>query len=253
MSAVYNSLSSKAVFITGGASGIGAAFVAAFARQGANVTLVDVDTDSGEKLVAALAAEGCPKPLFITCDVTQVSALQAAVEQAEEAHGPATILVNNVANDARESFDDVSEAQWHKSLAVNLDPAFFASQAVVPGMRRAGGGAIIHVSSINALFGPANMPSYITAKAGLLGLTKSMARDLGKDKIRVNCIVPGWIITEKQLDKWLTPEVEQEWMTQVCLQERIYPEEVANLALFLAADESRMITSQQFVIDGGRL
>lgn len=253
MGVTYSSLAGKAVFITGGASGIGAAFVAAFARQGAKVTFVDVDTHNGEKLVAALAAEGCPKPLFIACDVTRVSALQAAVDQAEAAHGPTTILINNVANDAREAFDDVSPAQWHKSLAVNLDPAFFASQAVVPGMRRAGGGAIIHISSINALFGPANMPSYITAKAGLLGLTKSMARDLGKDNIRVNCIVPGWIITDKQLDKWLTPEVEQEWMTQVCLKERIYPDDVANLALFLAADESRMITSQQFVIDGGRL
>lgn len=252
MRAVYPSLARQAVFITGGASGIGAAFVRAFAGQGARVAFVDCDMQAGRALVRSLASDITHAPVFYPCDVTDTEALADCITQAAEQMGALTVLINNVACDARETFGAVSQDQWRQSMAVNLEPAFFASQAALPHLQAAGGGAILHISSINALFGPANMPSYITAKAGLLGLTKSMARDLGRDRIRVNSILPGWIVTDKQLDHWLDEKTEQAWMHTVCLADRIYPEQVADLALFLAADDARMITSQHFVIDGGR-
>jgi len=251
--ASYPSLLNKTVFITGGATGIGSVLVEAFAKQGAHVAFIDIADEEGDTLVKTLAGQGYDKVHYAHCDVTNIDALQASVQDAADIFGNIDVLVNNASNDQRYDVEEVTAEKWRRSLAINLDPAFFTAQKVQKMMRESGGGSIINFSSINALFGPANMPSYITAKAALLGLTKSMATDFGDDNIRVNAIIPGWIVTPRQLEKWLTPEAEKEWMELVRLKKRIQPIDVANLALFLAADDSQMITSQNFVIDGGRL
>ena len=249
----YQSLVHKSVFITGGATGIGACLVEAFAAQGSRVAFVDIDQEAGLALADRVTEQFSTQVEFRHCDVTQVDDLRAAIRTMAGSCGDFTVLVNNVANDQRYDPRYLSEQAWYNSLAVNLHPAFFASQTVQPFMERQGGGVILNFSSINALFGPSKLPSYNTAKAALLGLTKSLARDFGDDNIRVNAIVPGWVITKRQLSKWLTPEAEQWWMDQVCLKQRILPEDVARLTLFLASDDARMITGQKFVIDGGRL
>lgn len=249
----YASLAQRSVFITGGATGIGACLVEAFAAQGSRVAFVDINDEDGQALAEQVRTEHDAQVVFRRCDVTRIDELRAAIRALADECGDFTVLVNNVANDQRYDPRYLSEQAWYNSLAVNLHPAFFAAQTIQPLMARQGGGVIINFSSINALFGPSKLPSYNTAKAALLGLTKSLARDFGSDKIRVNAIVPGWVITERQLNKWLTPEAEAWWMDQVCLKERILPEDVANLTLFLASDDARMITGQKFVIDGGRL
>lgn len=247
MFATYPSLSGRSVMITGGATGIGAAMVEAFAEQGARVGFIDIDETS-----AAALRDRIEDTWFCPVDVTEVAALKAAVGDFAESRG-LDVLINNVANDARHEPLEVTEEGWRACMAVNLDSAFFASQAAIAIMRKAGGGGIINVSSINALIGPAEMPGYVSAKAGLLGLTKALARHYGPEAIRVNAILPGWVVTERQLALWLTPEAEEEWMRQVALKARIMPRDVANLALFLASDDSAMITNQHFVIDGGRI
>jgi len=245
--AIYPSLNHRAVFITGGASGIGASFVRAFHAQGADVAFVDLQEEAGETLADELGGAW-----FRRCDVTDAQALQAAVRDAAAALGPITILINNVANDTRRAATAMTPEDWRSSLAVNLDPAFIAAVAVHPMMQAAGGGAIINVSSINALLGPAQLAAYSAAKGAINALSKSLAREWGGDNIRVNALSPGWVVTPRQLDLWLTPEAEAEWMRQVALPSRIQPEDVARLALFLAADDSAMITGQNLVIDGGR-
>ncbi len=250
--ASYPSLAGRRVFITGGATGIGAALVAAFAGQGAMVGHVDLAEAAAAKLGQGLAASGCAAPWFRRVDVTDTAALQAAITGFATSAGGLDVLINNVANDARHDPLATGPEQWRALMAVNLDCGFFAAQAAIPLLQAAGGGAIINFSSINALLGPANMPAYVAAKAGIIGLTKSLARQYGRDGIRVNAIVPGWVVTDRQLDLWLTPEAEAAWMEQVALPRRIQPEDPARLALFLAADDSRMITGQNLVIDGGR-
>jgi NAD(P)-dependent dehydrogenase (short-subunit alcohol dehydrogenase family) len=185
-------------------------------------------------------------------DVTDTQALQASIKAAVEELGPLQALINNAANDNRHSPAEVTTESWRDCMAINLDAAFFAAQTAAELMTRQSGGSIINFSSINALLGPSNMPGYVTAKAGVLGMTKALARDYGGSAIRVNAILPGWVVTERQLSSWLTPEAEADWMQQVALKERLQPSEVANLALFLAADDSRMITGQSFTIDAGR-
>ena len=241
--ATYPSLAGRRVFITGGATGIGAEMVRAFAGQGAKVSFIDLDAADGTALATATATD------FDRIDVTDVTALQAAITAANRID----VLINNVANDTRHDPLKVSEIDWRRTMAVNLDAAFFASQAAIPPMQANGGGAIINFSSINALLGPADMPGYVTAKAGLLGLTKALARQYGGTRIRVNTILPGWVVTERQLAHWLTPEAEAEWAKSTALPDRILPADVASLALFLAADDSAMITGQQFIIDAGRV
>jgi D-xylose 1-dehydrogenase len=245
--ALYPALMGRAVFITGGATGIGAELVRAFAEQGALVSFCDIAGDAGAVLASELGAH------YAHVDVTEVSALQAAVRAAHEQHGRLDILINNVANDTRHAPLTVTPEFWRQCMAVNLDATFFAAQAAIPIMQAAGGGSIINFSSINALLGPEEMPGYVSAKAGLLGLTKALARQYGVDHIRVNAILPGWVVTERQLDKWLTPEAEAEWSKLVAIKDRIQPRDVANLALFLADEGSARITGQQFIIDAGRV
>ncbi|ANY19362.1 3-alpha-(or 20-beta)-hydroxysteroid dehydrogenase [Tsuneonella dongtanensis] len=251
--ATYPSLAGRSVFITGGATGIGAAMVEAFAEQGAVVGHIDLAAEEAEALGESISASGRPKPWFRRVDVTDVEALAGAVSDFAGSAGGLHALVNNVANDTRHNPLETTAEKWRRCMAVNLDCAFFASQEAIKQMRDGNGGAIVNFSSINALLGPENMPGYVTAKAGLLGMTKALAREYGRDGIRVNTILPGWVVTQRQLDLWLTPEAEAEWMEHVCLKQRIEPRDAANLALFLAADDSRMITNQQFVIDGGRV
>ena len=247
MAASYPSLDGRAVFVTGGASGIGAAIVRAFHGQGAKVGFVDLDETQGAALAAKL-----PGAWFRPCDVTDGAALQGLVREAAAALGGLDVLVNNVADDTRAAAAETSAEAWRAGLAVNLDPAFLAATAAWPLMKQAGGGAILNLSSINALLGPAQLAAYSAAKGAINALTKSLAREWGPDNIRVNAISPGWVITERQLDLWLTPEAEAAWMEQVALKRRIQPDDIAGLALFLAADDSDMITGQNLVIDGGR-
>ena len=251
--ASYPSLAGGAVFITGGATGIGAEMVEAFAEQGARVGHIDLAEDEATSLGDTIAAAGHTRPWYRRVDVTDVAALKGAVLDFPAEAGGLNVLVNNVANDTRHNALDTTPEAWRKCLAVNLDCAFFASQAAIECMRPAKSGSIVNFSSINAVLGPENMSGYVTAKAGLLGMTKALAREYGNEGIRVNAILPGWVVTQRQLDLWLTQEVETEWMQQVCIKRRIKPRDAANLALFLAADDSQMITSQSFVIDGGRV
>lgn len=241
--ATYPSLRDRIVFITGGATGIGAELVRAFAEQHARVHFVDIDHIAGTKLAASVGAQ------FAKVDVTDIASLKAAILDA----GQVNILINNVANDTRHEPLSVTEEAWRQGLAVNLDPAFFAAQTVIPMMQAAGSGAIINLSSINAIIGPEQMPGYVTAKAGLLGMTKALARQYGVDRIRVNAILPGWVVTDRQLDQWLTPAAQAAWSDLVAIKEPIMPSHIASLALFLAADDSAMITGQHLIIDAGRV
>lgn len=249
--ASYPSLVGRSVFVTGGATGIGATIVEAFARQGAKLACLDLDESAGEALADRLQKETGRAVYFDRVDVTDVAALQSAVQKAVTNNGPLDVLINSVGNDTRHKPESVTVESWRRGMAVNLDASFFACQAAHKTMRERGG-SIINLSSINALLGPANMPTYVTAKAGILGLTRALARDYGDDAVRVNAVLPGWVVTERQLDSWLTPEAEAQWMEQVALKQRLLPIDVANLVLFLAADDSRMITGQSFTIDAGR-
>ncbi|MEL7537717.1 MAG: SDR family oxidoreductase [Pseudomonadota bacterium] len=249
---IYPSLRDCPVFVTGGATGIGAAIVAAFARQHARVGFLDIDAAAAASLIEGLVEDNLPPPWFREVDVTDVAALSNALESFATEVAATTVLVNNVADDTRHKPQDVTPEFWRRCLAVNLDAAYFASQAVFSAMAVARQGVILNLSSINALLGPVDMPGYVTAKAGLIGMTKALAREYGPSGVRVNGILPGWVATDRQLERWLTPEAEAEWMQHVALQTRIQAADVANLALFLAADDSAMITGQNIAIDGGR-
>jgi D-xylose 1-dehydrogenase len=249
----YQSLQGRSVFITGGASGIGAALVEAFVVQGARVAFVDIDAAAGVALCDEFVALGWARPWFEACDVSDIDALRSAIGRVQQAQGDIDILINNAANDMRYETARMSEVEWHQGLSINLHPVFFSAQAVQPMMAAQGGGAIINISSINVHFAPPNLVGYITAKAGILGISKALARDFGADNIRVNTILPGWVATPKQLEKWLTPEEEAELMKRVCLKKRLCAADVASMALFLASDDAAMITAQEFVVDGGRI
>jgi len=249
--ATYPSLRGRVVLITGGASGIGAEDVTQFARQGANVAFLDIDDTAAARLIETLRREGLPPPpQYLSCDLKDIPALQAAIAEISRRLGAITVLVNNAANDQRHAFEDVTVEFWDERMATNLRHQFFAIQAVAPGMRAAGGGSIINFGSISSQGG---MPAYTTAKAGVEGLTKGTARDLGVHGIRVNCIIPGWIMTRRQIDLWLTPEAEENLLRAQCLKTKLVPADVAGMVLWLASDDSRMCTSQLWIVDGGRL
>ena len=250
--AIYPSLRDRAVLITGGASGIGAAHVAHFAAQGARVAFLDIADDAAVALADRLAAAGHPKPLYRHCDLHDIAALRAAIDELGEVLGPFAVLVNYAANDQRHAWQDVTVEYWDERMQVNLRHQFFAIQAVAPMMRGLGGGSIINLGSISWRAGQGGMPAYTTAKAAIEGLTRGMARDLGPDNIRVNCVIPGWVMTERQIALWLTPEAERNLMERQALKRKLMPDDLARMVLWLAADDSRMCTSQCWIVDAGR-
>lgn len=250
-SARYPSLADAAVLITGGATGIGAAMVEQFSFQGSRVAFLDIADNSAEKLIDAVGPRVAHRPRFLHCDLTDVAALRMAIEQIEAQFGPMRVLVNNAANDDRHRWQDVTSEYWDDRLRVNLKHYFFAMQAVIPGMTRAGGGSIVNLSSISWMIPSTGLPAYITAKAGIVGLTRTMAHELGSANIRVNAVSPGAILTERQRRLWMTPEYIADVMKKQSLQRELEPNDVARLVLFLASDDSSAISGQNLVVDGG--
>jgi NAD(P)-dependent dehydrogenase (short-subunit alcohol dehydrogenase family) len=248
--ATYPSLRGRTVFVTGGASGIGEAVVRQFAAAGSKVAFVDIATDAGRSLEKELRTAQADVR-FLCCDVTDVPALQAAIRQASESLGPISALVNNAGHDDRHDWRSVTPEYWDNRIAVNLRHMFFAAQAAANDMIAAGGGSIVNLGSITWMLGQGGMAGYSAAKAAVHGLTRSLARDLGKHGVRVNTISPGWVMTQRQLDKWMSPEADAERERGQALKGRLMPDDVARLVLFLAADDSAMITSQNHIIDGG--
>jgi D-xylose 1-dehydrogenase len=251
--ATYPSLSGRVVFVSGGGSGIGASIVEHFSGQGAKVGFVDIDEAASLALVERIGAAGKPAPLFRKCDVRDVGAYQAAIADIVGWLGPITVLINNAARDDRHDLADVTPAFWDERIAVNLRHQYFAIQAVVPGMKQTGGGSIVNFSSVSYHTMTPKLSVYQAAKAAVIGMTRGLARDLGGEAIRVNAITPGWIMTQRQIDLWLTPESEAQLMAAQCLKEKVYPPDIARMALWLAADDSRLVTAQNFVVDGGRM
>ncbi len=245
--AIYPSLQDRVVFVTGGASGIGAAIVEQFCAQGARVSFVDIDEKGGNALCGRLD----PSPRFIPCDLRDVAALQAAIQNVIDVDGPVRCLINNAANDDRHEIDEVTPHYFDDRIAVNLRHQFFAVQAVHKPMAAAGGGSIVNIGSVTWMIGQGGMPCYSAAKAAIAGLTRSLARDLGSDNIRVNSVLPGWIMTERQRERWLTPEGEAELMARQCLKRQLTPDELARVVLFFAADDSGICTNQNYIADGG--
>lgn len=249
--ASYPSLVGRAVLVTGGATGIGESMVRHFARQGARIAFLDIQDEAGQKLAVDLKDEGCPAPLYLHCDVTDVEALRGAVRDVLGALGTIDVLVNNAANDRRHSWADVTPEDWDNSIALNLRPQFFAIQAVAPTMRAAGRGSIINMSSIAWVIPSTGFPVYVAAKAAIVGLTRTMARELGTSNIRVNAVLPGAVATERQRQLWYTPEYTAEILESQSLKREILPDDVARLVLFLAADDSSAMTGQSYIVDGG--
>jgi NAD(P)-dependent dehydrogenase (short-subunit alcohol dehydrogenase family) len=249
--ATYPSLAGRVVFISGGGSGIGESFVEHFCAQGAKVAFCDIAEAPSRALVKRLARTKHPAPLFIPCDLRDIAQLRATIAQAAKALGTITVLVNNAARDDRHEVADVTPEYWDERFAVNLRHQFFAAQAVHPGMKKAGGGSIINMGSTSWMIGVPNMPAYVSAKSAVLGLTRGLARNFGPDRIRVNTVLPGWVMTERQRTLWLTPEGDRKIDESQCLIQRLAPADIARMVLFLAADDSQMCTNQSYIVDGG--
>lgn len=249
MPATFHDLKGVSVFITGGGSGIGASLTEGFLRQGAKVAFVQRSDSTA--FCDEMEKQTGSRPLFIRCDITDTAALRAAVDTAAKAHGPVTVLVNNAANDKRHKTLETDGDFWDWSMAINLKAYFFAAQAVIPGMQAAGGGAIINFSSISYMMGNAGYPLYVAANSGINGMTRALAREFGPDRIRVNALAPGWVLTEKQKDLWVTPEGLAAHLDRQCLKDTLGPEDIVGGVLFLASDVSKMMTGQALVIDGG--
>ena len=250
--ASYPSLKGQVVFVSGGASGIGAEIVTQFARQGAQAAFVDIDDSHAEALVQTLAAEGHAAPFYLHCDIRDIAALRKAIATVIERFGPVNSLVNSAASDDPHSIAEVEPEYWDERMARNLRHHFFAAQAVRPAMAEAGGGSIINIGSTVWLFGAPNTIAYATAKAAISGMTRSMARELGPENIRVNCVIPGWVMTPRQLSTYIDEAAERQIATRQSLSNRrIQPADIASMVLFLAADESRSCAGQNFIVDAG--
>jgi NAD(P)-dependent dehydrogenase (short-subunit alcohol dehydrogenase family) len=247
--AIYPSLKGKRVLVTGGGSGIGEGLVEAFAWQGARVAFVDIADRASRDLVERLC-DAPHKPLYRQCDITDIETFKATIAELEEKLGGIDVLVNNAANDDRHTVEEVTPAYWNDRLNVNLRHQFFAAQAVVPAMKRAGGGVVLNFGSISWHLGMADLVLYQTCKAAIEGLTRALARDLGRDNIRVNTIVPGNVQTPRQM-KWYTPEGEAEIVSAQCIDGRIQPTDIAAMVLFLASDDARMCTAHDYFVDAG--
>jgi NAD(P)-dependent dehydrogenase (short-subunit alcohol dehydrogenase family) len=245
----FKDLKGKHVFITGGGSGIGALLTEGFLRQGSKVSFIQ--RSDGKKFCDAMEKATGMKPHFIPCDLTDIDALRKAMTASQEKYGDIEVLVNNAGNDVRHNLADYEVEDWDQNHAVNLRPYFFTAQFVAPIMTKNGGGVIINYSSVSYIMGAAGFPAYVTANAGITGLTRGLARELGPDNIRVNAIVPGWVLTQKQLDKWADPESLSAFLDRQCLKEHLEPVDMVGGTLFLASNASKMMTSQVLVIDGG--
>lgn len=248
--ASYPDLKGRGVLITGGASGIGEGLVTAFAAQGAHVGFIDLQREAGEALAAQLTSSGA-QVAFATADLTRTDELRAAIADLRRQLGPFTVLLNNAASDERHRFEDIDDAYFDARIAVNLKHQVFATQAVLPDMIAAGGGSVVMFGSHSWMLGMGGMPLYSASKSAVLGLTRALARDYGGHGIRVNHFAPGWTMTERQLTKWLTPEADAMRAERQALPGRLYPTDIARVALFLASDQSRAITAQTIVADGG--
>ena len=247
----YPSLDNRVVFVTGGGSGIGESVVEHFCAQGSRVTFVDIQEEASKALIERIVASGHKKPRFIPVDIRDIGALQAAIARVGDEDGPIKVLVNNAGNDDRHQVDGITVDYWDDRMAVNLRHQVFAVQAVRPQMRDSGGGSIVNLGSITWMVGDPDCIAYVTAKSAINGMTRGLARELGPERIRVNCVMPGWIMTKRQLDLWVTPEGIRQIEERQCLMDRLYPPDVARMVLFLASDDSRMCTSQNYIVDGG--
>jgi len=246
---VFPDLKGRSVFITGGGSGIGAALTEAFLRQGAKVAFCQRSDATG--FCDAMEQATGNRPLFLPCDISIIDQLQLTLSTAAKVHGPITVLVNNAANDQRHETLKTDQAFWDWSINVNLRSYFFACQSVLPGMQAAGGGSIINFSSISFMMADSGYAAYITANAGIVGLTRTLAREFGPDHVRVNAVAPGWVLTERQKEQWVTPAGLSAHLARQCLPDPIQPEDVAGTVLFLASGASKMMTSQTLILDGG--
>ncbi len=251
MFATYPSLKGRFVIVTGGATGIGEAIVSEFSRQGSRVAFLDIQDEAAGTLMQRLETEGATPPDYFSCDLMNIEKLQLTVRLIIEKFGTVDVLVNNAANDIRHSIEEVTSASWDNSIGINLKPQFFMAQGVIPAMKKAKRGSIINMSSISWMIPSTGLPMYVTAKAGIVGLTRTLAHELGRDNIRVNSVLPGAILTARQKQLWFTPEYEAEVLNSQALKRMLQPDEVARLVLFLAADDSAAITNQSYVIDGG--
>ena len=247
--ATFHDLKGRSVFITGGGAGIGADLTEGFLAQGAKVAFVQRSDCSD--FVNAMAEKYGQAPLFIQCDVTDLAALETAMTKAADAHGPITVLVNNAANDTRHSTEELTEQGWEDALNVNLRPHFFTAKFATPGMKAAGGGSIINFSSISYMMALGVLPAYVASKAGITGLTRGLAREFGPFNIRVNAIMPGWVLTKRQLELWATDEGLASHLEAQCLKEHLSGPDMVGATLFLASGASRMMTGQAVVVDGG--
>ncbi|MBJ7483207.1 SDR family oxidoreductase [Brevundimonas sp.] len=251
MGAVYPDLAGQTVIVTGGAAGIGEAIVRAFARQGSRVAFIDIDQARGSALEAEIVACGEGDAAFFRCDLTDIPALKTTIDAVRSRFGPIEALINNAAHDERHATLEVTEAYWDGRIAVNLKHQFFAAQAVLPDMVANGRGSILNLGSTSWMIGQGGMAAYTASKSAVLGLTRSLARDFGQHGVRVNALAPGWIMTERQLEKWVTPDSERELYERQCLKRRLVPEDIARVVVFLTSSEASAITNQQYVVDGG--
>ncbi len=247
--ATFHDLSGKSVYITGGGSGIGAALTDGFLAQGANVAFIGRSDASA--FVAEMQAKHGRAPLFLKGDITDTARLHASIAEAADTYGDIDVLVSNAANDRRHTLGDLSPQDWDDLIAVNLKAYFFAAQGVMPAMQKRGSGAIINFSSISYMMGNGGYPAYTASNGAITAMTRSLARDFGPDGIRVNALAPGWVLTEKQLAKWATPEGLADHLARQCLKTHLVPQDIVDGVLFLASDASRMMTGQCLVIDGG--
>jgi len=253
MSVIYSDLKDKKVFITGGGSGIGASIVEHFCEQGSNVFFIDINEKSSNKLVSDCKNKKFSVPTFINCDLLNIKFLQNTISKIISDNGAIDILVNNAANDERHSIDEVTEEFWNERMNINLRHYFFTVQSVKKAMIENKGGSIINIGSVSWMIGQGGMAAYTAAKSGVVGLTRSFARDLGEFNIRVNSVVPGWVMTERQIEKWLTPESEADMMKKQCLKHKLMPSDIAKTVLFFGSDQSSGCTNQDYIVDKGWL
>ena len=249
--ASYPSLENKVVIITGGASGIGESIVEQFVIQKSKVAFIDIEEKLAKNLIERINKKYNTKPLFIKCDLKNISELKDSIQQVKQDLGPISILINNAANDERHNIDDVTSEYWDDRMNINLKHYFFAIQSVYKDMKKLGKGTVVNIGSFSWMKGQGGMPGYTTAKSAIMGLTRTLARDLGIHNIRVNCIVPGWIITDRQKKLWLTPEIEKQQLEDQCIKRMLVPEDISKAVLFFASDQSSGCTAQNYVIDGG--